>query len=530
VIQEDELDLGNMISPGDMGSIRENTGQEMSSEEFSKITPLKKVAHRKQPLYKYLLATLDWVAVSAALLVSLHVKPVLGIDWTWSEVILWGLELVFVVGFGAGSILIIQSNRLYKINVALSIGAQIWRVAKAMFFSAMVLLAIGLALLVVGIEEVNLLVPVYFFVAGFVLLSIARVGLFRGVFLLLARHNYFSRSILVLGVGPTAKKLADSLGTRNAWGFRIAGFLDNEISVGTEVQDGLRVLGNLSEVTRVVEELDVDEVVVCLEHGSITFLLDLLNHCAGTRALVRVASSAYNVIPAKMFQESYGDVPVVGVKNFTTTSYAGLPFMKRAVDIAASLFAIVLHAPLMAGIAIAIKLTSRGPILYKQIRIGKDGKPFEFYKFRSMYVGADKDRSRETKYASLIKGTYGYGHSSNPTKIVDDSKVTSIGRFIRKTSLDEFPQLFNVLKGDMSLVGPRPCLPYEWKHYDEWHKNRLSVTPGCTGMWQVLGRSEVGFQDMVILDLFYSQNISFHLDMWLVLKTIPVMVFGRGGK
>jgi len=519
-----------MISFGDIGSSRTKASPEMSSEEIGKITPMKKVAHRKQPLYKYVLATLDWLVVCAALVVALHVKPVMGVDWTWSEIVLRGLELVFVAGFGAGSILVIQSNRLYKINVALSVGAQIWRVAKAMFFSALVLLAIALALAVAGIEGVNFLVPVYFFVAGSLLLSAARLGLFRAIFLFLARHNYFSRSILVLGVGPTAKKLADSLGTKNAWGFRIAGFLDNEVPVGTEVQSGLRVLGNLSEVTRVVEELDVDEVVVCLEHGSITFLLDLLNHCAGTRALVRVASSAYNVIPAKMFQESYGDVPVVGVKNFTSTSYAGLPFMKRAVDIAASLFAIVFHAPLMAAIAIAIKLNSRGPVLYKQIRIGKDGKPFDFYKFRSMYVGADKDKNRETKYASLIKGTYGYGHSSNPTKIVDDSKITRVGRFIRKTSLDEFPQLFNVLKGDMSLVGPRPCLPYEWKHYDEWHKNRLSVTPGCTGMWQVLGRSEVGFQDMVILDLFYSQNISFHLDMWLILKTIPVMVFGRGGK
>ncbi len=108
--------------------------------------------------------------------------------------------------------------------------------------------------------------------------------------------------------------------------------------------------------------------------------------------------------------------------------------------------------------------------------------------------------------------------------------MTKIGRFLRKTSLDELPQLFNVLKGDMSLVGPRPCLPYEWKHYEEWHKRRLSVTPGCTGMWQVLGRSQVGFQDMVVLDLFYSQNVSFHLDLWLLLKTIPVMVLGKGGK
>jgi lipopolysaccharide/colanic/teichoic acid biosynthesis glycosyltransferase len=120
--------------------------------------------------------------------------------------------------------------------------------------------------------------------------------------------------------------------------------------------------------------------------------------------------------------------------------------------------------------------------------------------------------------------------SEGSTKIVNESRVTSVGRFLRKTSLDELPQLFNVLKGDMSLVGPRPCLPYEWDHYEEWHKRRLSVIPGCTGVWQVSGRSAVGFDDMVILDLYYIQNTSLFLDLQLIFKTIPVMVFGRGGK
>jgi lipopolysaccharide/colanic/teichoic acid biosynthesis glycosyltransferase len=115
-------------------------------------------------------------------------------------------------------------------------------------------------------------------------------------------------------------------------------------------------------------------------------------------------------------------------------------------------------------------------------------------------------------------------------KIVNESRVTRVGRFLRKSSLDELPQLFNVLKGDMSLVGPRPCLPYEWEHYEEWHKRRLSVMPGCTGMWQVTGRSVVGFQDMVVLDLYYIQNASILLDFGLLLKTLPVMLFGSGAK
>jgi undecaprenyl-phosphate galactose phosphotransferase len=179
-------------------------------------------------------------------------------------------------------------------------------------------------------------------------------------------------------------------------------------------------------------------------------------------------------------------------------------------------------------IAGLIKLESKGPVLYKQTRIGKNGKPFTFYKYRSMYIGSDKDEFRPEKLKRFIKdGDNGNGSS---TKIVQESNITLIGRFIRKSSIDELPQLINVLKGDMSLVGPRPCLPYEWDFYHDWHKKRLSITPGCTGIWQVSARSEVGFRDMVLLDLYYIYNRSLHLDLWVILKTIPVMLFGTGGK
>ncbi|MBS4027500.1 MAG: sugar transferase, partial [Ignavibacteriales bacterium] len=157
--------------------------------------------------------------------------------------------------------------------------------------------------------------------------------------------------------------------------------------------------------------------------------------------------------------------------------------------------------------------------------IGKNGEPFTFYKFRSMVVGTDSDESRKHKVVQFIRSE---STTDGHTKIVDKSKITRVGQFIRKSSIDELPQLLNVLKGDMSLVGPRPCLPYEWEHYEEWHKKRLSVLPGCTGVWQVSGRSAVGFDDMVILDFYYIQNISPLLDVQLILRTFPVMLFGRG--
>ena len=191
----------------------------------------------------------------------------------------------------------------------------------------------------------------------------------------------------------------------------------------------------------------------------------------------------------------------------------------------------LLLAPLLTVIALAVQFSSPGPIFFAQTRIGKNGKPFKFYKFRSMQVGSDQDKDREKTVVQFIQTKAKTKATEKvSTKIVNESRVTGVGRFLRKTSLDELPQLFNVLKGDMSLVGPRPCLPYEWDHYEEWHKRRLSVMPGCTGMWQVAGRSVVGFEDMVVLDLYYIQNASVLLDFGLLLKTLPVMLFGSGAK
>jgi lipopolysaccharide/colanic/teichoic acid biosynthesis glycosyltransferase len=239
-----------------------------------------------------------------------------------------------------------------------------------------------------------------------------------------------------------------------------------------------------------------------------------------------VCSEQFGMIPRRLNLESYGDVPVFGAMNGTPRLVD--PFLKRFVGRIVAFLMLVFFSPLFLATALAIKLDSHGPVLFRQTRVGKHGRRFTIYKFRSMVVGSDRDTTREEQLRQFIRENKAGEDGS--TKIVDERKITRIGRFIRKTSIDELPQLINVLKGDMSLVGPRPCLPYEWEHYAAWHKRRLNIMPGCTGVWQVLGRSEVGFRDMVILDLFYAYNMSFALDVWLLLKTIPVMLFGTGAK
>jgi len=207
-------------------------------------------------------------------------------------------------------------------------------------------------------------------------------------------------------------------------------------------------------------------------------------------------------------------------------------YIKRGVDIVLSLLALILLSPLLLLIALAIKLDSPGPVLYVQKRLGLNGKTFSFYKFRSMYN--DKDHTAiHRKFAhDFINGFYpatDNGHGGLIFKPPgEQNSITRVGRLLRKASLDELPQLINVIKGEMSLVGPRPNMDYELEYYKDWHKQRLSVLPGLTGLSQVRGRSRLRFDEIVELDIQYIENVSFWLDMEIILRTIPALLTGDG--
>lgn len=202
--------------------------------------------------------------------------------------------------------------------------------------------------------------------------------------------------------------------------------------------------------------------------------------------------------------------------------------VKRTIDYLLAGAFVVLTAPLFALIALAIKVTSSGPVFFMQHRIGQDGRLFPFFKFRTMRHNSD-DRAHREFSRDFITGSN--GNSSNGAKVYKltrDPRVTWVGQFLRRTSLDELPQLFNVLRGEMSLVGPRPPLPYELEHYQDWHKRRLSIRPGITGLWQVSGRSSVPFDEMVLLDVYYIEHRSTLMDLRIMAKTLPVMFNGSG--
>jgi exopolysaccharide biosynthesis polyprenyl glycosylphosphotransferase len=199
---------------------------------------------------------------------------------------------------------------------------------------------------------------------------------------------------------------------------------------------------------------------------------------------------------------------------------------KRALDIFFSLIVMILGAPVFLLLALLVKVTSPGPVFFRQVRLGKNAQPFTFYKFRTMQHKND-DSVHRSFCENFIQG----GESAegrNVFKMVKDPRITRIGRFLRRSSLDELPQFYNVLRGDMSLVGPRPPISYEIEHYQDWHKDRLRVRPGLTGLWQVSGRSQVPFDEMVRLDLHYITRWSFGLDLRIIWRTLPVMIKGDG--
>jgi undecaprenyl-phosphate galactose phosphotransferase len=342
----------------------------------------------------------------------------------------------------------------------------------------------------------------------------------------LKNYSIFSRNILIWGAGKAGKVLAVKLLFENNYGIKIIGFIDDFKVVGSEIISGLKILGDKKSLYDLKNKYAIDEIIVAIDNIDYNNLLDILDVCNKSELNVKLSSELFNIIPQKMFTEVYAGTPVIDISPRVNNDFNHI--VKRIIDIVCSSIGLLVLLPLFLILAILIKISSKGPILYKNIRIGKNGKPFIFYKFRSMTVSNNGDMERQKIMIEFMKNSY--TQNGEDTKIINSDRLTGIGKFIRKISLDELPQLINVLKGEMSLVGPRPCLPYEYDNYDEWQKRRVSVTPGCTGVWQVSGRSKVSFNDSVVLDLYYIHNMNPWLDLQLIIKTIPVMLFGMGGK
>lgn len=334
---------------------------------------------------------------------------------------------------------------------------------------------------------------------------------------------------LVVGRGPEAALCIKEMRERPSLGYRVIGVVENGVideSVPLEFE-GVPVVSDIKGLPEAIRESRANEVIITDPKVSGDSLFDVMMRVGRRRGVeFRIAPSLFNCLPRKTEIDQIGALPMIRLFREPLSSSARI--IKRASDIIIASIALALLTPLWLIIAIVIKLDSRGPVFYKQERVGMDGRIFLFYKFRTMRVDTDDAAHREyqQKYiagraeAMLVEG-------ERPAyKLVKDARITRVGRWLRRLSLDELPQLLNVLRGDMSVVGPRPPIPYEVEAYQLWHRKRLDMKPGLTGLWQVSGRNRLPFDEMVRLDLFYIENWSLLLDLKIILRTLPVMLRG----
>jgi exopolysaccharide biosynthesis polyprenyl glycosylphosphotransferase len=351
---------------------------------------------------------------------------------------------------------------------------------------------------------------------GFVVLGGERLAVRKSLHFLRRRGGDTTRT-LVLGANHEGRTVANTL-EREGWlGYEIVGFLDDDLPSDEKIGESHKVLGPVADVKKVIAQRDVNLVLIAATAFEATRLNKLFWELQDCDIDLQITSGTVDLLASRMTVQSVAGVPLLYVRR--TGISALQQTMKRAMDFAGSLVLIALLSPLLIGIALWIRTDSKGPAIFKQMRAGRDGKPFVCWKFRTMVADAEQQLP-ELEHLSEGPGLL--------FKLKEDPRVTKTGKWLRRYSLDELGQLMNVLRGEMSLVGPRPALPSEVEQYDDWVRNRLRVKPGMTGLWQVSGRAETSFADYIRYDLFYIQNWSLSLDLWILWRTFRAVLSTEG--
>jgi len=330
--------------------------------------------------------------------------------------------------------------------------------------------------------------------------------------------DVYLQNTIIVGAGDVGQLVARKVGNHPEYGLNVLGFVDAEPK---EAKGSLPVLGSPDQLPEIVRVLEVERVMIAFTNDSHEVTLELIRRLHDLNVQIDIIPRLFEVIGTNFGIHTAEGVPLIGLPPLRLSRSALL--LKRTMDVALSLGGLLLIAPFFAAIAVAIKLDSRGPVFFRQVRRGTNEETFRIYKFRTM---CDDAEARKSELVGLNKHNR-EGGDPRMFKIQNDPRVTRVGRFLRHYSLDELPQLINVLKGDMSLVGPRPLILEEDQYVVDWRRRRLNLKPGITGLWQVLGRDEIPFEEMVKLDYLYVTTWSLLNDVKLILRTIPVLFHAR---
>lgn len=413
-------------------------------------------------------------------------------------------------------VLTLGISGLYDLDRVSWSAAEGGRVARALSMGVVILILVTYAIKAPGLSRAWVLL-VWVLAIGLVLSSRALVSIWLTV---ARRRGRMLHPTLVVGSNAEASDIIRVLRGSVEAGLVPVGCVTSSQAEKLELDycsENVPVLGSAREIASVLDEYPMDAVVIASSAFDHDVLARMIAELRDRHVDVHISSGLFEVLTSRVLVNEVAGVPLITVKGVSLTPRKVIT--KRAFDIVLAGLVILVGLPIWLTVAAAIVLTSPGPVFYGQERIGREGERFTMLKFRSMYRDAD------ARLAELQADN----EASGPMfKMKDDPRVTPVGKWMRKFSVDEFPQLINVMRGEMSLVGPRPPLPHEVERYSTNDWRRLEVTPGMTGLWQVSGRSSLTFDEMVRLDLFYIENWSVSLDMTIIVRTVPAVLLARG--
>ena len=369
--------------------------------------------------------------------------------------------------------------------------------------------------------------PTFIFARGWLIMawvfavfftSMARFWLRRLIYLLRKRGFFVSLAVIV-GANNEGISLAEQLMGWSTSGLHIVGFVDKKLPAGTLVHKNLKVLGSVEQLGSIVEQFHIEEMILASSAiSSRDSMVEIfMQYGVNSGVNVRMSSGLYEIMTTGLTVKEFAFVPLVGINPVRLRG--GDQALKKLLDLSLTIPGLIVISPLLLLIALAIKLDSRGPVIHRRQVMGVNGKKFYAYKFRTMCTNGDQILEN---YPELKK------ELAENHKLKEDPRVTKVGSFLRKYSLDELPQLFNVLRGEMSLVGPRMISPEETEKYTKWELNLLTVHPGMSGLWQVSGRSDVSYEERVRLDMYYIRNWSIWFDLQILIQTLPAILNKRG--
>jgi exopolysaccharide biosynthesis polyprenyl glycosylphosphotransferase len=465
---------------------------------------------------RWLLPTVDALLVALAFLVSYYLRYEVQFLQPVNEAndAPFDPYIPYAAIFAALMLFFNQNAHLYRERRGRSWWEEIFSIGNSATNAAVVVMALSFSLRPLVFSRL-LIVQAAFLVV--VLIGIWR-AIMRVIRSELRRRGVGIERVLVVGAGRVGLSVLQTMLARPDLGFKIIGFVDDDPDRGATDLGRVQALGMVDNIPHLIDRYKVDLVIITLPWHVQRKIVKVVRECERQHVKVRTVPDLFELSLSQVQIEMLGGIPLLGL-NGETSFRTSSRLIKRGMDVVLALLAMPIVIPLTLLVALAIRLDSEGPIFFAQERMGQNGESFKVYKFRSMV------RNAADMHHQLVRQT---GEDPRHPKVGNDPRITRVGRWIRRFSIDEVPQIFNILRGDMSWVGPRPATPDEVELYESWHRQRLRVLPGLTGLWQVSGRSEVPFEEMCLLDIYYIENWSLRLDMQIILRTVPHVLLAHG--